>query len=248
MKTRFVVDTQKLFTLDECPATPTDSANERYTIDQVMKLSGAFEGGQAAGEEARPTLVLYDAGLGMITDSLAHHVIDAVKVAGVERKGYERICAGTAGSRGRLARLHDTDLLVATERAVRIAMRDHEQGVSALAYRVLTDFRGKSLLTPLGRKGLLAFDSRETAEAGGAWEGRLRSEYLSSPVNGTIDRLGAEEALLAIAAGMLAGGANLQQAAYVALAGSILEGRQLGHIPLDGHELRQSLEHRPELG
>ncbi len=240
-RTRFVVDTQKLFTLEECPATPTDSANERYTLEQVMKFSAK------QGDERRPTLLMYDAGLGMITDSLAHHMIAAVKTAGVEREGYERISAGTAGSRGRLARLHDTDLLVATERSVRTAVNDHEQGVSALAYRVLSDFRGKSLLTPLGKKGLLAFDAREAAEAGAAWEGKLRSEYLSSPVNGTMDRLGTEEALLAIATGMLAGGANLQQAAYVALAGAILEGRQLGHVPLDGHGLRESLERRPEL-
>ncbi|MCL2648210.1 MAG: PfkB family carbohydrate kinase [Phycisphaerales bacterium] len=258
-KTRFVVDTQKLFSLDECPATPTDSTNERYTVDQVMKLGAADDaaesvtggdGGAIAGVGRKPTLVLYDAGLGMITDSLAHHVIGEVKKAQVERVGYARICAGTAGARGRLARLHDTDLLVATERAVRVAVNDHEQGVSALAYRVLADFRGKSLLTPLGKKGLLAFDGREAVEPGAAWEGKLRSEYLSSPppsVNGIMDRLGAEEALLAIASGMLAGGANLQQAAYVALAATILEGRQLGHVALDGHELRESLERRNEL-
>src|ERR1035437_8099523 len=66
-KTRFVVDTQKLFTLDECPATPTDSGNERLALEQVKKLAGRGESGGA-----KPTLVMYDAGLGMITDSIAH--------------------------------------------------------------------------------------------------------------------------------------------------------------------------------
>jgi len=243
-KTRFVVDTQKLFLLEECPATPTDSTNERYTVDQVMKLGTADTETET---DKKPTFILYDAGLGMITDSLAHQVITEVKKAQVERLGYARICAGTAGPRGKLARLHDTDLLVATERAVRGATNDHEQGVSALAYHILSDFRGKSLLTPLGKKGLLAFDCREPTTPDSTWEGKLRSEYLSTPTPTTLDRLGTEEALLAISSGMLAGGANLQQAAYVALAAAILESHHLGHIPLDGHELRETLEHRNEL-
>jgi hypothetical protein len=62
-----------------------------------------------------------------------------------------------------------------------------------------------------------------------------------------VDRLGSEEAMLAVAAGMLGGGANVHQAAYVALAAAILEGRQMGHVPLDGHALRELLGARPEL-
>jgi hypothetical protein len=33
----------------------------------------------------------------------------------------------------------------------------------------------------------------------------------------------------------------------VALAAAILEARQLGHLPLDGHALRELLSARPEL-
>ena len=69
------------------------------------------------------------------------------------RRVTRRVCGGTAGSRGRLSRLRGADLLVATERAIRVAMRDHEQGISALAYRTLNDLNGKTLLTPVGKKG-----------------------------------------------------------------------------------------------
>jgi rfaE bifunctional protein nucleotidyltransferase chain/domain len=237
-KTRFVVDTQKLFLLDESPVIPTDSANERYLLEQARKL---------ASKEA--SLILYDAGLGLLTDSLAFAMMDQARglgPAGADA-AFGQVCGGTAGSRGRLIRVRGADLLVATERAIRVAMRDHEQGISALAYRTLLELKAKSLLTPSGKKGLLAFDQRETAAPGEAWEGKLRSEYLASPINGTIDRLGSEEALLAVAAGMIGGGASVHQAAYVALAASILEARQLGHIPLDGHTLRELLGARPEL-
>ena len=237
-KTRFVVDTQKLFTLDESPSTPTDSSNAKYIQEQVRKL---------ASPEA--SLVLYDAGLGLITDAVAADMLITAHGGSSrdDESHFGKVMGGTAGSRGRLFRMLDADLLVTTERGLRVAMRDHEQGVSSLAYRLMTDARTKALLMPLGKKGLLAFDAREASTANEAWEGRLRSEYLASPVNGTIDRIGADEALLAIAAGMIGGGANLHQAAYVALAAAILESRQLGHLPLDGHELRQLLDNRPEL-
>jgi rfaE bifunctional protein nucleotidyltransferase chain/domain len=242
-KTRFVVDTQKLFTLDECPATPTDSTNEKYVLEQAKKHA-SVEGQQAS-------LVLYDAGLGLLTDSLAAAVI--AQSRGAEGR-YEKIFAATASSRGKLTRLTDADLLVATERAIRIATRDHEQGVSALACRVLADHRAGALLMPLGKKGLMTFDAPDAAAFGKdtPWEGKLRSEYVASPINGTVDRLGSDEALLATAAALLsapsgAGAANLHQAAYTALLASILTSRHAGHAPLDGHELRTLLESRPEL-
>jgi hypothetical protein len=183
--------------------------------------------------------------LGVLTDSLAIAAMDHARTG--ESK-YGHVCAGTAGSRGRLSRLRGADLYVATERAIRVALRDHEQGISALAYRALNDLKGKALLTPVGKKGLLAFDQRETVAPGEAWEGKLRSEYLANPTNGTVDRLGSDEAMLAVAAGMMGGGANVHQAAYVALSASILEARQMGHQPLDGHTLRETLEGRAELG
>ncbi len=266
-KTRFVVDTQKLFLLDESPVIPTDSGNEKYILEQVKKLGRGTGSSETTADS--PTLVLYDAGLGLLTDSLALAICAFAASPDPDAKGlpgatglqskpvpqgsantnapYPCICAGTAGSRGRLSRLRNADLLVATERAIRVAMRDHEQGISSLAYRTLNDFKSKALFTPSGKKGLLAFDQREAVAPGEAWEGKLRSEYLASPINGTIDRLGSDEALLAIAAGMLGGGANIHQAAYVALAASILESRQMGQQPLGGHTLRELLSARPEL-
>ena len=229
-KTRFVVDTQKMFQLDESPATPTDSTNERWLLEQIKKHA-----------DAQTSLLVYDAGLGVLTDSVALRL-------GENAGAYAKTIGGTAGSRGKLMRLFNSHLLVASERAMRLAMRDFEQGVSSLAWRILKDSVSQSLLMPMGKKGLMCFDNRENTKPEEAWEGRMRSEYLASPINGTMDRLGCEEALLAVAGAVVGAEGNLHQAAYVGLAASILEGRQVGHNPLDGHELRQLIESRPELG
>jgi rfaE bifunctional protein nucleotidyltransferase chain/domain len=229
-KTRFVVDTQKLFQLDEAAATPMDSANEKWLTDEVRRLA-----------TADGTVMLYDAGLGVLGDSVCTEVVNTSKTM------YGKFVGGTAGSRGRLSRLAQADLLVSTERGVRVATRDHEQGITSLAYRLLSSTSAKSLLVPLGKRGLLCFDHFLNAPADAGWEGKLRSEYLASPVNGAVDKLGCLEALLAVSGALIGAGANVHQAAYVGLAASILEGRQMGHQPIDGHELRQLLESRPEL-
>ena len=98
-KTRYVVDTQKLFLLDESPVIPTDSGNERYVLEQVKKL--ARGGGPGGGGSS---LIMYDAGLGLLTDSLALSALDIAGANGDRSEGYSRICGGTAGSRGRLSR------------------------------------------------------------------------------------------------------------------------------------------------
>lgn len=229
-RTRYVVDTQKLFVVDESPTTPTDSASERWLWDQLEKLG-----------TSDTTLMLYDAALGTITDAVAYRVIANA------RSKFGPLAGGAVGSRGRLLRLVDADLLVASERTLRAAARDFEQGITALAYRLMADLRGRSLLVPQGKKGLLCFDAREDVKTGDSWEGKLRSEYLANIGNGTIDRLGFEEALLAIAGAITGAGGNTHQAAYAGLGAAILQSRSPGHTPLDGHELRQLLESRPEL-
>jgi rfaE bifunctional protein nucleotidyltransferase chain/domain len=230
IKTRFIVDTHKMFQLDEASASPLDSANEKWALEQIRKLATSETG-----------LFAYDAGLGVLTDSLAVQLKDAATP-------YARRIGGTAGSRGKLGRLFASDLLVANERAIRLSTRDFEQGVSSLAHRLLKDTASRALLMPLGKKGLLAFDGYEPNAPDQAWEGRLRSEYLASFTNGLIDRLGFDEALLAVSGALTAAGANVHQSAYIGLAAALHESRQMGHLPVDGHELRQLLESRPELG
>jgi bifunctional ADP-heptose synthase (sugar kinase/adenylyltransferase) len=225
LRTRFVVDNQKVFLLDESHVTPTDSASEKWISEEVQRLANP-----------ESTMVVYDAGLGIFSDRMMFDMIRG------GHHGYAKCVGGTAGSRGRLARLTWADMLVATERGLRVAMRDYEQGISSIACRMLDDLHAKALLMPSGRKGLFCFDVHPNAAEAVGWEGKLRSEYLSNQANGSIDKLGCQEALLAVAAAMLGSGANIHQAAYVALAASIIESRQPGHQPLDGHELRQMLE------
>jgi hypothetical protein len=184
--------------------------------------------------------MFYDSGLGVMTDSLAQDIMSAC------RTSFGKLISG-AGLRGRLTRINKADLVVSAERPLRFAMHDYEQGLSAVAHSFLSVTSGNALLVPSGKKGLLCFDNAMPTGAGEAWEGKLRSEYIANPTNGVIDKLGADEALLAVAGGLLGAGANVHQAAYVGLAAGIQETHAVGHAPLDGHAIKQCLAGRGEL-
>ena len=48
---------------------------------------------------AESTLIMYDAGLGLLTDSLAVSVQDIARADGDKTRAYGRVCGGPAGSR-----------------------------------------------------------------------------------------------------------------------------------------------------
>ncbi|MEI8197032.1 MAG: hypothetical protein WCI73_14125, partial [Phycisphaerae bacterium] len=227
-------DNQKLFLVDESPSTPSDSTDGKWLLEQVA---------QRANNET--SLVLYDAGLGVFTEPLVASLVKSR----TDANGFGCLCAGTAGSRGRLIRMTNADLIVTSERGLRGAMRDYEQGLSAVSYQFLSGTRNRALLMPSGKRGVITFDACLDEQTGGGegWEGKLRSEYLSSPTNGVIDRLGFDEAMLGVAAGMMAAGGNVQQTAYVALAAAMMEARQAGHQVIDAPQLRRFIESREEL-
>lgn len=260
-KTRYVVDSQKLFLVDESPAMPTDSAQEKWLLEQVaaeLEQTATSNTDTNPGSSDALNLVLYDAGLGVFTDPLSAQLQAYYRKYRQPQSTqpqppaahplWGKLLGGTAGSRGRLSRMKDADLVITTERGLRSAMRDYEQGISSLAWRFLCDNTDRALMLPSGKKGVITFDARTDATPGASWEGLLRSEYLAWPSSTVVDRLGFDEALLGIAAAMLGAGANIQQAMYVALAGAMLESQQSGHHAIDGQQLKQTLAAREELG
>ena len=228
IRTRYVVDTQKLFTLEECPVIPTDSGNERYVLEQVQKL---------AGKET--SLVLYDAGLGLLTDSLAVAILDGRP----KREGTGNLRPHLL-RHGRLAR---TPRACRQRRPPRRHRTRPPRPACATTSRASppspiapsTTSRARPCSRPWAKRACWSSISANPTPPATPGKASSAPNISPAPLNGTIDRLGADEAMLAVAAGMLGGGANTHQAAYVALAASILEARQMGHHPLDGHALRR---------
>ena len=230
-KTRFLVDTSKLFRVEDAPAHPLDSLAERAAAAWVGEIADRLD-----------AVIYCDFGCGTVTRGL----ISRLSAVLATRKLIT--AADASGARGRLLEFVGADLLCPTERSLRACLHDFDRGLSSVAWTALDASRARQMLVTLGKKGLVAFERQSRDEKSPEWRGRLRSEYLPAMAEQVVDVLGGGDALLATATLALAAGGSLMQAAYLGSAAAAVEVARLGNIPIDAAALRRWLSGRIELG
>lgn len=226
----FVADDNKLYEVNTGNFTPLDSTAER----------GAGETLTRALADAK-LLIWCDHGYGMVTPGL-------VQAVGNEPREHGLFIAGHApGQRARLTGLLGCDLLTVTERRLRETTNDMSSGLSTAAYCLLTSTRSDAVIVDLHKRGLLSFDGRRGEGEDSHLLPRLKTDFVPTLTAHYTDLSGAEEALLAASALMLAGGSSLALATYIACAAqSIAVARPGGHA-VHTDELHAFLGRRPEV-
>lgn len=230
IRTRFLVDDHKLLRVESSAVRPLDSVNERHATIAVLENASKAD-----------AAIIYDAGYGMITPGLLRQLGPSLR----ERVPF--LAAEPAESQSNLSALKNLDLLCCSERKLRKAMNDFDDGLSSLAYRMLETTEARKMLVTLGKRGLVAFSRPSDDRTSEEWRGRLLSEYLPMVTEPVVDRLGSDEALQTAATLASTVGANLMQAAYL---GSLLSAVQTGRpgpVPISIGEIRACLFRRPEL-
>lgn len=230
-KTRFLVDTSKLFRVEDAPSHPLDSLAERDAAGWVSSIADHLD-----------AVVYCDLGCGTITRGLLAR-LSAV----LDGRRPVTTTADASGTRGRLLQFSGASLLCSTERTLRTCLHDFEQGLSSVAWSLLDQTQARQMLVTMGKKGVVAFDRPSPDELSPEWCGRLRSEYLTSLAEHVVDPLGGGDALLATATLTLAAGGSLLQAAYLGSAAAAVEIARLGNVPIDAAMLRRWLAGRIEL-
>lgn len=230
-KTRFLVDTNKLFRVEDAKSHPLDSLAEREAAAWVGEIADRLD-----------AVIYCDFGCGTVT----HGLLGRLSAVMATRKIVTAADAG--GTRGRLQEFTRADLLCPTERSLRACWHDFDRGLSSVAWNALDATQARQMLVTLGKKGLVAFERQSRDEKSPEWRGRLRSEYLPALAEQTVDVLGGGDALLATATLTLASGGSLMQAAYLGSAAAAVEVAHLGNVPIDAAALRRWLSGRIELG
>lgn len=235
-KTRYLVEEQKLVKVDDQLVQPTDTVLEKQIIEHVRSRADEFD-----------AVIFSDFGYGLLTDSLISKLIDLLR----DKVGW--ISADVSGTRGKLLAFNNVDLLTPTERELRAALNDFDQGLSPLAHNVLTRTDSRHVFVTLGRKGLIMFDGsgrNVKLHADGstaATTERLRSEHIPTLASSPIDRLGCGDAMLTLATLILASGGSLEMAGYLGSLAAAVELAELGNIPVSCQMMQQAIETRPEL-
>ena len=147
-----------------------------------------------------------------------------------------------SGRRSDLLAMHEMDLLCPSEVELRAALHNYDEGLSAVAYRMLYETRSKAALVTLGDQGLIAFDRWSAGEPSGDWSSRLRAEHVPALTPHAIDPLGCGDTMLAAATLTLVGGGSLLLAGVLGSIGAAAQGQKVGNTSIGAADLRRGLE------
>ena len=230
IKNRYLVEDTKLLRVEQAEHRPLDQQAIKKAQQLLARPTGTID-----------AVVLCDFGMGVITERMLSAVLPRL------RRDTKVLAADVSGTRSNLLRFQDVDLFCPTEREIRSTLQNFDDGLSAVAWRLMDATRVKHLIATLSRNGLVAFDRQSQDPGSPEWAGRLRSEYFQAFNDHAVDVLGCGDALLAGCTLALSCGATFVQAAYLGNALAAIEAGQMGNIPIEAAELRGWLARRPEL-
>lgn len=135
---------------------------------------------------------------------------------------------------GDVSRFKGMMLLTPTEREARLAVRDDNAGLRALAEQLQKKSQAKNVLLTLGAEGIIAHASSSNP---GEWFTDRLPAFNTSPK----DTAGAGDSLLACCAMALIVGADIWQSMYLGSIAAACQVSRVGNIPLSQHDMAREL-------
>lgn len=229
-KTHVIADDAQLYQVYAGDAIALDSVVER-------KLGSCIRDQFAQAD----LLIWADHGFGATPTTMQTRLTERARCDGLTVVGH----AGAPG--GDLTRMGDLDLVAASERQLRNAMHDTATSLPAVVWALLHETHSRAALIGLHKRGRISFDAGAAGGERPTQLERLRSEFVPSLANHTIDLLGAAEAVIACAGLARSSGASFPMLTYLASAGEALASAQPGRTTVDAGVLLAWLQQRPEL-
>jgi rfaE bifunctional protein nucleotidyltransferase chain/domain len=225
-KQRFLVGASKVMKLDLGEPITLDAAGRRRLADMA---------GEAA--ERCGAAIIADYGLGLLTSATLAALCRRL------RPRVELLVGDVSGRRSDLLAMCEMDLLCPSEVELRDALHNYDQGLSAVAWRMLSETRSKAALVTLGDQGLIAFDRGPAGVTKlDDWSGRLRAEHVPALAAHAVDPLGCGDAMLAAATLTLAGGGTLLLGGVLGSIAAAAQGRKVGNTVIGAADLRRGVQ------
>lgn len=227
-KQRFLVGTQKVMKLDLVHPISLDAQRQ----DRLLGLAREASQGCDAG-------VIADFGNGLLTAGSITRLCEGV------RRNVRTLTGDVSGRRSLLMHLRGMDLLCPTESELRDAVRDFDDSLNAVAWRLLQATGSRRAFITMGADGLIAFERIPKAERQPGWASRLHGEHVPALTPHALDALGCGDALIAGATLTLAAMGEVKgvmpTAAFLGSIAAGAEAARLGNVPITAHDLRQGL-------
>ena len=141
----------------------------------------------------------------------------------------------TSSQVGDISRYHSVLLMTPTEKEVRVALNNPDDGLVILAKKLCEKSRPKNLVITLGSEGSFIYKPSEQMKN---WD----NDRLPAINKNAVDPAGAGDCYLATCGLLLLSGANIWEACYVASIASACQVDRLGNTPLSAKILTTALE------
>lgn len=237
-KQRFLVGAQKVMKLDLVQPITLDAARQ----ERLVSLAEEAATGCAAA-------IVSDFGNGLLTSGVMLRLCRALR----PKVGF--LAGDVSGRRSSLLQMRRMDLLCPTEAELRDAVRDYDDSLNAVVWRLLEATESRNAFVTMGADGLIAFEKLPGAEQEAGWSSRVRGEHVPALSPHALDALGCGDALLATATLAMAAGAtgsggsqtaSLTAAAFLASIAAATEAGRLGNEIVSARDLRQGLRRLSE--
>jgi bifunctional ADP-heptose synthase (sugar kinase/adenylyltransferase) len=222
-KQRFLVGANKVMKLDLLQPMVLDETDRHRLVGE-------------AGDLAREctAAIVADFGQGLFTGPMLSELCRSV------RPHVDVMTGDVSGRRSSLLSMRKMDLLCPSELEIRDALRNYEDGLSAVVWHLLDRTASTAALVTLGGEGLTIFEHRGGQPAAD-WASALRAEHVPPLTRHPIDQLGCGDALLAAATLTRAAGGSLVLAALLGSVGAAHEAQKLGNVVISASDLRQGM-------
>lgn len=131
---------------------------------------------------------------------------------------------------GDISRYKGVDLISATEREVRLAIKNHEDGLVVISDMIQEQTNSKFLFLKMGSEGLIVNDKSGDLKD---W----KTDKIDALNVRPIDVAGAGDSMLVLSSIIIRSGGNAWDAAYVASVASAIQVSRVGNLPVSLDEL-----------
>ena len=220
LKQRFRAHDKTLLRVSELSQRSVDRDIQSLLVSQAS----------AAAQDA-DVLIFSDFNYGVLPQTVVE------EIAGVAHATNITMVADSQSSSqlGDISRYTGMNLLSATEREARLALRNSEDGINTIAHSLLSKTMAANLILKLGSDGALILRRMETA-------GNYEIERLPALNSAPRDVAGAGDSLLVTAALALAVDASIWEASLLGSIAAAVQVSRVGNIPIMNSEIARELD------
>ena len=216
-KTRYMVESQKLFRVSRLKEHSIPREAEDKVIDKIVEMGPLIDG-----------IIVCDFVYGMITDRILEVIQEVSDKYKLSLFG-DLQCSSQVGN---VTKFKNFSLICPTEREARIALGNQDDGVEFISVILMEKTQSKNLILKLGADGFIAYTREESGEI-------VRRQHFPALTVSPLDVTGAGDSLLATVAVAMTHGMSLMEACSLGCCVAALGVQTVGNHPVSLESVRK---------